>query len=105
MKVARFYSNLAAKQTLYYERASARAVSAFVEAYSKRFSNNTLNLHFLRLKEARRCVDIFLDEHINSVRRNIRELQIITGRGKHSPGGIPVLRPAILSYLKERGLM
>ncbi|XP_076252085.1 uncharacterized protein LOC143191161 [Rhynchophorus ferrugineus] len=107
IKVAQFYSNLAAKQTLYYEQASARAVSAFLDANCKQ-SKNTLNLHFLRPAEATTAVDIFLDGNINSLRESDNktksQLQIVTGRGKHSPEGKAVLRPAVQSLLKARGL-
>ncbi|KAF7268927.1 uncharacterized protein LOC143191166 [Rhynchophorus ferrugineus] len=108
MGVAEFYLDLAIKQTLYYEQASSRAVLAFINSNSKQSRNNTLNLHFLRLVEAKTAVDIFLDENINSLResgsKTKSQLQIITGRGKHSPDGKAVLRPAIQSLLKERGL-
>ncbi|KAF7268929.1 hypothetical protein GWI33_018029 [Rhynchophorus ferrugineus] len=108
VKVAQFYSNLANKQALYYKRVIAQVVSIFLKVNSKGLPTNLLNLHYLRLNEAKKLVDEFLDNHINYLRKNSdktkHELNIITGRGKHSPGGIPVLRPAIWNYLKKRAL-
>lgn len=73
-------------------------------------NNDTVDLHFLRVTEAKESLDLFLDSHIQKLREsNNRGIQqhtlfIITGRGLHSSGG-PRVKPAVKRRLRERGLM
>ncbi|XP_030752235.1 NEDD4-binding protein 2 isoform X2 [Sitophilus oryzae] len=107
-EIAQFYSSLAAKQTFYYERANSRAATAFLGEHSQRLQDfNTLDLHFLYVKEAIPSLDYFLDMNINLLRHStskiVEELQIITGRGNNSQGK-PRLRPAVQGHLNKRHL-
>lgn len=106
-EVAQFYSMLASQQTQYYERANSLAATAFLDEHSKRLKDfNTLDLHFLYVKEAIPALDLFLDRNIHLLRhsksKQSESLQIITGRGKNSGNGIPKLRPAVQARLKGR---
>lgn len=108
-EVAQFYSGLASKQTLYYDRANNMAATAFLDEHSKRLQDfNTIDLHFLYVKEAIPALDVFLDQNINLLKlsnnRNSDYLQIITGRGKRSENGISKIRPAVISRLKRRNI-
>ncbi|KAL1490710.1 hypothetical protein ABEB36_013361 [Hypothenemus hampei] len=108
-EVAQFYSGLASKQTKLFEQANSLAATAFVDEHSKRLEDcNTLDLHFLYVKEAIPNLDIFLDRNINLLRLSTTmhsdSLQIITGRGKNSAGGLSRIRPAVITRLKERKL-
>lgn len=108
-EVAQFYSGLASQQTRLYEQANSKAVSAFLDEHSNRLQDfNTLDLHFLYVKEALPSLDVFLDRNINLLRHSITKtkeyLQIITGRGKHSYKGKSILRPAVENHIIQRGL-
>ena len=108
-EVARFYSNLASQQTGYYERANSLAATQFLDEHSKRLQDfNTLDLHFLFVKEAIPSLDVFIDRNINLLRlsatKHTEYLQIITGRGKNSPNGISKIRPAVEARLKKRNI-
>jgi DNA-nicking Smr family endonuclease len=63
-----------------------------------------LDLHFFRLNEAMTIFKLFLSESIEEYEKSHRSkqkrfIEVITGRGKHSPNGIPVIKPAVESYL------
>lgn len=38
-----------------------------------------------------------------ALRQDTKELTIITGRGNHSPGGKPVIKPELERYLSRNG--
>lgn len=108
-EVAQFYSMLASQQTQYYERANSLAATAFLDEHSNRLKDfNTLDLHFLYVKEAIPALDLFLDRNINLLRHSPNKqsecLQIITGRGRNSENGVPKIRPAIQARLKARNI-
>ena len=64
-----------------------------------------IDLHGKKLVESKTFLQQKLKEAEEFVRENKNEviilLLIITGRGKHSPGNKPVLRPNILKWLKD----
>ncbi|XP_066156483.1 uncharacterized protein [Euwallacea fornicatus] len=106
-EVAQYYSSMAAKQTFLFHSANSLASTAFLDQHSKRLENfNTIDLHFLYVREAIPHLDIFLDRIISLLRasttKNSESCQIITGRGKNSTNGVAKLRPAVISRLKER---
>ncbi|KAJ8980736.1 hypothetical protein NQ317_011384 [Molorchus minor] len=106
-EVARFYSGLASQQTEYFDRANSMAAATFLDEHSKRLEDfNTIDLHFLYVKEAIPALDVFLDRNINLLRlgdtKNSECLQIITGRGRRSENGISKIRPAVMIRLKKR---
>lgn len=106
-EVAQFYSMLASQQTQYYETANNLAATTFLDEHSNRLKDfNTLDLHFLYVKEAVPALDVFLDRNINLLRLSKTKgsecLQIITGRGNRSENNIPKIRPAIQARLHAR---
>ncbi|XP_023019195.2 uncharacterized protein isoform X1 [Leptinotarsa decemlineata] len=106
-EVAQFYSGLASLQTEYSVRANEMAATALLDEHSRRLQDfNTLDLHFLYVKEAIPALDVFLDRNINllklSEQRNHEYLQIITGRGNRSENGISKIKPVVKARLKER---
>lgn len=108
-EVAQFYSSLASQQTQYYERANSLAATAFLDEHSERLKDfNTLDLHYLYVKEAIPMLDIFLDRNINLLKhsktKNSECLQIITGRGNRSENNIPKIRPAVQARLRARNI-
>ena len=64
-----------------------------------------IDLHGKKLGESKTFLQQKLKESEEFVRENKNEviilLLIITGRGKHSPGNKPVLKPNILKWLKD----
>ena len=68
--------------------------------------NLKIDLHGKRLAESITFVQQKLEELEEFVRKNKNKvmilLLIITGRGKHSPGNKPVLKPNILKWLKSK---
>lgn len=108
-EVAQFYSMLASQQTQYYETANSLAATAFLDEHSNRLKDfNTLDLHFLYVKEAIPALDVFLDRNINLLRhsntKNSECLQIITGRGNRSEHNVPKIRPAVQARLRARNI-
>ena len=55
-----------------------------------------LDLHGLFLEQAITEVSAFLD---SCAARKLRKVRIITGKGLHSPGGVAVLKPDVISVI------
>ena len=60
---------------------------------------NVIDLHGLRVEEARKTVVLFLT---HSRRQGMRCVQLIHGKGYGSPTGEPVLRNRVRSWLMQR---
>lgn len=107
-EVAHFYSNLAKEQTKKCEVANNFAVHAFLLEQKKLIRNTeTLDLHYLKMKEALASLDIFIDTEIaklKNLRFGVKHFFIITGRGKRSENGISVIRPAVVKRLSDRNI-
>jgi DNA-nicking Smr family endonuclease len=58
-----------------------------------------LDLHGMRVEDARRAFSRFLAHHLTSGRRCVR---IVHGRGRRSPGGAPVLKQKTNQWLQQR---
>ncbi|CAG5028673.1 unnamed protein product [Parnassius apollo] len=110
-QVAAYYSELAALHKQKYEQANSLAAASLIQVHaSNNPDNSTIDLHYLRVGEARESLDLFLDAHIQKLREiqhrsNLRHqnLYFITGRGLHS-NGRPRVKPAIKKRLQERNL-
>lgn len=55
----------------------------------------TLDLHGMTVKEATRATDLFIRQSLGHYPR----VNIVTGRGLHTVGGVPKVKPAITTYL------
>ncbi|XP_076251525.1 uncharacterized protein LOC143190843 [Rhynchophorus ferrugineus] len=70
--VAQFCSGLASRQTKVFKQTNSKAVTAFLDEHSNRVQDfNTLDLHFLYVKEALPSLDVFLGTNINLLRRSV----------------------------------
>ncbi|XP_045603378.2 uncharacterized protein [Procambarus clarkii] len=58
----------------------------------------TLDLHHMTVREATQTTNKFLRQSVGQ-----HKVRIVTGRGLHSEGGTPKLKPAIALLLKRRG--
>ncbi|XP_022827784.1 uncharacterized protein LOC111357368 isoform X2 [Spodoptera litura] len=107
-QVANYYSELANFHKQKYEYANSMAAATLMQFHAANNPDSTtIDLHYLRVKEARESLDIFIDTHItklrdSGVRRN-QVLFFITGRGIHSQGRARI-KPAMVERLKQRGL-
>ncbi|XP_047531234.1 uncharacterized protein LOC125066945 [Vanessa atalanta] len=110
-QVATFYSEYASYHTKKYEQANSLAAATLMQLNALNCADNaTIDLHYLRVGEAKESLDLFLDTHIQKLRETqartgIRShtLFFITGRGLHS-NGKPRVKPAVMKRLQERGL-
>ena len=59
-----------------------------------------IELHGKNLVDAKEAVIRALD---SAQQNKIKKIFFITGRGNHSKGNVPVLRPMVLKVCKERG--
>ena len=75
-----------------------------LEFLEKNKNKHRIDLHGFKLAESMIIVKNKLEEMQNIVKitKSEKLLIIVTGRGKHSPGNKPVLRPNILRWLKRR---
>ncbi|KAH9489027.1 NEDD4-binding protein 2 [Bulinus truncatus] len=66
-----------------------------------------LDLHGMNRHQAVPRVREFLNDQKTKFiqRRGPRWVSVITGRGAHSPGGVPVLRTIVIRYLKQAGFL
>ncbi|CAH2047016.1 unnamed protein product, partial [Iphiclides podalirius] len=109
--VASYYSEVAALHKRHFEYANSLAAASLIQVHATKSPDNSIvDLHYMRVNEARESVDLFLDAHIQKLQERQRKgetknrtLFIITGRGLHS-NGQPKLKPAVKRRLAERGI-
>ncbi|XP_075159914.1 uncharacterized protein LOC142233029 [Haematobia irritans] len=103
-----YYSQIANLHKQKIDMYNHRAANCIMNVHKYTQNNpDHLDLHYLHLVEAMGCLDLFLDRHITSLRaasRNYKYIFIITGRGKHSAGGISVIKSKVKARLEERYL-
>lgn len=66
---------------------------------------NVTDLHWLHANEAVECLDMFIDQHLRDMlndRSASKSVEVITGRGLHSPSGISTVKPWVEKRLTER---
>nr|XP_018900656.1 PREDICTED: NEDD4-binding protein 2 [Bemisia tabaci] len=102
-QVASYFSQLAFLHKQKMEKASSQIIRLEIDGNS----SDTLDLHFFTTKDALLALDIFLDNHIQDLRsRNVTSkiFYLITGRGTHSAGGVPKVKPAVIKRLQKRNI-
>lgn len=103
-----YYSQIANLHKKKIDMYNHRAASCIMDVHKYTQNNpDLLDLHYLHLIEALGCLDLFLDRHITGLRvasRNYKHVFIITGRGKHSAGGVSTIKNKVKARLKERCL-
>ncbi|KAG6447770.1 hypothetical protein O3G_MSEX005137 [Manduca sexta] len=109
-QVANHYSSIASYHKQRFELANSFAAAALIQVHAQNNPNNaTIDLHYMRVAEAKESLDIFLDFHIRRLQENQNRgprfinLFFITGRGLHSHGQ-PRIKPAVKKRLRERFL-
>ncbi|XDV14939.1 hypothetical protein PO909_015103 [Leuciscus waleckii] len=80
------------------------AMQIFQQVNASLLPQNILDLHGLHVDEALYHLSQVLTEKNLECRQGLcrPQLSIITGRGNHSQGGVPRIRPAVLDYLKNQ---
>ncbi|XP_037805267.1 NEDD4-binding protein 2 isoform X1 [Lucilia sericata] len=103
-----YYSQIANLHKKKIDMYNHRAANCIMDVHKYTQNNpDLLDLHYLHLIEALGCLDLFLDRHITGLRvasRNYKHVFIITGRGKHSAGGVSTIKNKVKARLKERCL-
>uniref|UniRef100_T1P902 Smr domain-containing protein n=1 Tax=Musca domestica TaxID=7370 RepID=T1P902_MUSDO len=103
-----YYSQIANLHKQKIDMYNHRAANCIMNVHKYTQNNpDHLDLHYFHLLEAMACLDLFLDRHITSLRlasRNYKFVFIITGRGKHSAGGVSVIKSKVKARLEERCL-
>ncbi|GFN75085.1 nedd4-binding protein 2-like [Plakobranchus ocellatus] len=107
---ALFYRQRAKQYKEEEHEANYRAAQFLFDKGSERLDKeNTLDLHFYHLDEAIEAVNAAIslkeEEHRSNPSKRSSYLNVVTGRGRNSKGGIPRLKPAIISHLKDRCLL
>ncbi|GBP11270.1 NEDD4-binding protein 2 [Eumeta japonica] len=91
-----YYSQIANLHIKKIDVYNHRAANCIMDVHKSTQNNpDLLDLHYLYLIEALGCLDLFLDRHITGLRvtsRNYKHVFIITGRGKHSAGGVSTIK-------------
>jgi DNA-nicking Smr family endonuclease len=96
---AAFFSDQGHSLTSRVERLHRLAAENILEEQNPGLScSTTLDLHYLRVEEAKRVAEAFVRYHLH---RSRAPFSIITGRGQHSQKGSSRLGPAIWSLLKS----
>lgn len=111
LQVADYYIDAANLHKQKYEIAKNLAVASLIQVHATRNPDSaTIDLHYLRVLEAKESLDIFLDTHIRKLKESharggsrYNTLYFITGRGAHS-NGRPKIKPAVKKRLLQRGL-
>lgn len=104
--VAGYYTQVASIHYAKYKEANERASKKILNAVNANKGPNTLDLHLLHVTEALRETQSFLSSKKKVMRlKNLPklEVEIITGKGMHSVGQEPKLKPAIRYFLKSEG--
>ncbi|XP_063362656.1 uncharacterized protein LOC134651475 [Cydia amplana] len=109
-QIATYYSDVSVLHKKKFDHANSLAAASLMQVHAaKNTDKSTIDLHFMRVLEAKETLDLFLDSHIRKLRESqakgprFHTLFFITGRGLHSPGG-PVIKPATKRRLRERGI-
>ncbi|KRT85889.1 hypothetical protein AMK59_502 [Oryctes borbonicus] len=101
-----FYSDLAKKQLKMAELANQHAAQCFIREHSAKFEkSNTLDLHYQYADSAITSLDIFIDFQISNLRtanKPFCHYFVITGWGRRSKNGKPVLKPMVIRRLRQR---
>ncbi|KLO20337.1 hypothetical protein SCHPADRAFT_1395 [Schizopora paradoxa] len=80
---------------------NAKAERRYHAAHNSSFEDDTIDVHGLKPAEATRQVDLKLRRiQLNGG----KHLRVIVGRGKHSRGGVPVLKPAVRDHMIRQNL-
>lgn len=107
-EVAVFYSRVAHLHDRKVERCQQHAAISIVDVHNMRINDPTiLDLHYLFVKEAMECLDVFVDGHVSQLRARRQPhkmVMVITGRGLHSVRGISTVKIKTKARLRERGL-
>ncbi|XP_071786915.1 uncharacterized protein [Asterias amurensis] len=113
--LASFYSQQGHLHTEKMKEANQRASEVILTSRNSLFSDNTLDLHGLHVDEALLMLNKVLEEkkaefeafshqpHPPVTKPPPRHMFIITGKGNHSRGGVPRIRPAVTDLLKRAG--
>ncbi|KAK9461059.1 uncharacterized protein V1516DRAFT_695778 [Lipomyces oligophaga] len=97
---AKEFSNRAKEHDRLMDQYNAQAAAFVFRANNADSDADEIDLHGLFVNEA---VE-YLKERINSsMQRNEDHLEVIVGKGHHSTGGVPKIKPAVINLCEEHG--
>lgn len=110
IQAANYFGDLANYHKIKFEQNNSLAAASLMQVHASNCPDTaTIDLHYLRVGEARESLDLFLDTHIQRLKETVgrgprfHTLFFITGRGLHS-NGKPRIKPSVRKRLLERGL-
>lgn len=101
--VAVFYSQQGSLHTEKLKAANMRAAEMIVEQRNTLSGADpySLDLHGLHVDEAIHTLRNFIANKQSERRADVRYISVVTGRGKHSLGGVAKIKPAVLNFLRD----
>ncbi|XP_071478990.1 uncharacterized protein [Diadema antillarum] len=111
-ELALHYSTQGRLHSMQLKEANVRAAALIVQQRRQETGEDKLDLHNLHLEEALQVLqEVLMEKEQQWGRRRVdhgspsqnRYLEVVTGRGKHSHGGMAKLRPAVETFLQQRG--
>nr|XP_054755912.1 uncharacterized protein LOC129261913 [Lytechinus pictus] len=108
-ELAVHYSNQGRLHSMKLKEANRRAAEMMLKQRKHETGANKLDLHNLHVEEALEALQEVLFEREEKIRRGTpspgkqRYLEVVTGRGRHSQGGVARLKPAVEKFLEQRG--
>uniref|UniRef100_A0A7M5UC46 Smr domain-containing protein n=1 Tax=Clytia hemisphaerica TaxID=252671 RepID=A0A7M5UC46_9CNID len=98
---AQYYADKAKEHERKMKEAHHRAAELMLQRRNKKYMRDqkVIDLHGLHVGEAINALKNFL-ENAQMISRH-REVEVITGRGNHSIGGVSKIRNAVINYLRR----
>ncbi|KAJ8591163.1 DUF1771-domain-containing protein [Rhizopogon salebrosus TDB-379] len=81
-------------------RLHKEASAKIFQANNQRLKPNTVDLHGLRVTEA----EFYFEKTVQEVQDRRQSLRVIVGKGNHSDGGMPKIKPAIQTLGESMGM-
>ncbi|XP_041485019.1 uncharacterized protein LOC121431528 [Lytechinus variegatus] len=104
-ELAVYYSNQGRLHSMKLKEANRRAAEMMLKQRKHETGANKLDLHNLHVEEALEALQEVLFEREEQIRHGTpqRYLEVVTGRGRHSKGGVARLKPAVEKFLEQKG--
>ncbi|XP_057378037.1 uncharacterized protein LOC130700002 [Daphnia carinata] len=96
---AMYYSSESRRYAELYKKCNQQAALQIVEEKNAYQDERTIDLHELHVVEALTCLESFI---VENAREGRNVVQVITGRGNNSQNGKPRIKPAVVTFLKQK---
>ncbi|KAI9555738.1 hypothetical protein GHT06_018253 [Daphnia sinensis] len=96
---AMYYSSESRRYAELYKKCNQQAALQIIEEKNAYQDERTIDLHELHVVEALTCLESFI---VENTREGRNVVQVITGRGNNSQNGKPRIKPAVVTFLKQK---